>query len=214
MAIGDPYATLDELKTYLFKGQESKADAYDDDLTDALMSASQEIEKFCNRQFNQSTDLTSRVFIPFSLKKTYVDDFWTTEGMTLETDVGGTGDFTQEWDIDADVEIYPLNGVMDGVPGWPYSELWACRGLYFPLYMPNPYRRKAVVRVTAQWGWQSVPAPVHQACLIMAASTWKLRDAPFGVAGFSGMGGAVKVRDNPMAMNKLHKYVINPVQVG
>lgn len=215
MAIGDPYATVDELTSYLFKQQESKATVlYADDLASALASASQDLEQFCGRQFNQQITPTARVYEPESLKRAFVDDFYTTSGLIIETDTGGTGNFDQLWDPSLDVELFPTNGVVSGVPGWPFNELRACRGLYFPKYAPNPYRRKAIVRVTASWGWEVVPAPVHQACLIMAAETWKLRDAPFGVAGFTQFGGAVRVRQNPMAASKLQKYALDGVQVG
>jgi hypothetical protein len=214
MAIGDPYATVDDLKSYLFKQQEVKAALYDSDLISALNSASQDIEEFCGRQFNRQDTPSTRIYVPKSLKRCFVDDFFTTTGMVLNTDPGGTGTFSQPWDVTTEVEMFPLNNTVAGVPNWPFNELHACRGLYFPKYAPNPYRRIAVVQLTASWGWAAVPAPVHQACLIMAAETWKLRDAPFGVAGFTQFGGAVKVRDNPMACRKLQKYVLNAAQVG
>lgn len=215
MAIGDPYATVDDLTSYLFKQQEAKAgQLYSAELANALASASQDIEEFCGRQFNKQDTPTTRTYEPFSLKKSYVDDFYTTTGLVIETDPGGTGDFTQLWDSSLDVELFPANGVVAGVPGWPFNELRACRGLWFPKYAPNPYRRKQVLRVTASWGWATVPAPVRQACLIIAAETWKVRDAPLGVAGFTQFGGATKVRNNPMAFAKLQRYVLDGVQFG
>lgn len=214
MPIGDPYATGDDLKSYLFKQQEAKAAIlYPTELDDCVRAASQQIEQYCNRQFNKETTATARVFEPATWKRTYVDDFWTTADLVVKTDSGGVGSFDVTWDS-SDFELSPFNGVVGGVPGWPYSELRACRGLYFPRYARQPYRRRAVVQVTAQWGWTAVPGPVKQACLIMAAETWKLRNAPFGVAGFTQFGGVVKVRDNPMAFSKLCPYVLDSVNVG
>ena len=213
MAIGDPYATVGDLTSYIFKQQETKAATlYTSDLTSALNSASQEIERHCNRQFNLATTVSARIYEPKMWRHVEVDDFATTTGLIVQTDPGGTGNFSVTWDP-LDYELYPYNGVVAGVPGWPYSEIRAVRGLFFPKYA-YPYRRRAVLQVTAQWGWLNVPAPVKQACLIMAAETWKLRDAPFGVAGFTQFGGAVKVRDNPMAASKLAPYVLDSVQVG
>jgi hypothetical protein len=48
---------------------------------------------------------------------------------------------------------------------------------------------------------------VHEACLIVASETVKLRDAPFGVAGY-GDYGAIRVRNNPMAMGMLAPYIL------
>lgn len=211
MAIGDPYVTLSEAKDYLSipDGKTSLNAA----LTSAIDSCSREIEQYCSRQFNQDTVATTRVYEPFTLKQTDVDDFWTLDGMIVKTDPGGIGDFSVTWDP-ADFEVRPYNGVVAGVPGWPFNELRACRGLYFPKYAPNPYRRRAVVQVTAQWGWPAVPPPVKQACLMMMATTFEVKGAPLGVAGMSNFGAPIRVRDNPMAKAKLAPYVYQPAMVG
>lgn len=212
MAMGDPYVTLVELKSYM--GQAGST-ANDDELTDALQSASSEINRHCNRQFNQASTATARLFKPDSMRATKVDDFWTTAQLVVETDTSGTGNFSQLWTA-SDYELLPVNGIVDGEPGWPYSKLRSCGGFWFPTYSGVPFRREYVVRVTAQWGWEAVPAPVKQACKILAQETWKLKDAPFGVAGVSGMQGGyvMRVRDNPLVSRKLAKYVRNPVLVG
>lgn len=206
MAIGDPYATLAELKDYL---KLTGTTEFDDRLTDALLSASREVERYCNRQFNQVTSATSRVYRPGSLSKVMSDDFYSTTGFALETDPGGDGTFGVLW-TDADYELSPDNGIVDGQPGWPYWKIEAVRGLYFPI---NNYGKRSTVRVTAKWGWAAVPAPVKQATLIMAAETYSLKGAPLGVAGF-GDFGPIRVRDNKMASAKLMRYRRNAVLVG
>lgn len=210
MSLGDPYALLVDLKNYLTIPVDKVA--YDLALTDALNSASREIENHCNRQFNKDASAAQRVFIPTDLRHARVDDFWTTSGLIVETDPGGTGNFTETWDS-SDYELYPANGVVDGHIGWPYNSLKACAGLYFPRYVDIPFRREQVLRVTAQWGWASVPAPVRQACLILAAQTFKLADAPFGVAGSSEYG-VVRVRDLPQVCSKLRAYVRDSMLVA
>lgn len=203
MAIGDSYATLTQLKSYL-----KITDADDDsELTDALASASKGITKFCGRQFNKETSATARTYRPTHAGLAMVDDFHTTTGLVIAT-ADDDGVFDTTW-TSADYELEPFNGVRDGEPGWPY---WKIRvvdssALSFPL------ASRATLQVTAQWGWAAVPAPVKQACLILAAETFKLKDAPFGVAGF-GDFGAVRVRDNPMAKAKLIPYRRNAVLVA
>jgi hypothetical protein len=205
--IGDPYATSDELKDYL-KLTDSGS-TYDARLTDAVNTASREIERLCNRQFNKDTSATARVYVPKDWRHVNVDDFWTTSGFILETDSTGDGVFENTWSP-SDYEIGPLNGIVDGQPGWPY---WRILSVWNKILPVNCLGRRATVQVTAQWGWPSVPAPVHQACLIMAAETYELKSAPLGVAGF-GDFGVVRVRTNPIAMNKLRPYRKNPVLVG
>lgn len=203
MAIGDPYATLTELKSYL-----KITDASDDsELTDALTSASKGITKFCKRQFNKETSATARTYRPTRPGLAMVADFHTITGLVIAT-ADSDGVFDTTW-TSADYELEPLNGIRDGESGWPF---WKIRvadssALSFPLHS------RATLQVTAQWGWATVPAPVKQACLILAAETFKLKDAPFGVAGF-GDFGAVRVRDNPMAKAKLIPYRRNAVLVA
>lgn len=201
MALGDRYATLADLKGYL-----AVNDSVDDTvLEDALDSVSREIEDHCGRQFNQTTTATPRRYRAEHGCLMQVDDLHTTTDLVVETDGDGDGVFETTWS-DTDFELEPLDGVVGGVPGWPFWTLRAVASRTFP-------SGRAAVRVTAQWGWAAVPEPVRQACLILAAETAKLKDAPFGVAGF-GDYGAVRVKNNPMAAQKLQPYVRYPVLVG
>lgn len=205
MALGDPYATLAEIKDYL----SITATSFDDELADALASASEEIERSTNRQFNKTTTATARVFVPDQYGCVRADDFHTSTGFVLKTDESGDGTFETTW-TSADYELFPLNGVVNGQTGWPFNKIYATDNRWFPI---NVTGRRGTVEVTAQWGWASVPAPVKQACLILAAETFQLKDAPLGVAGM-GEFGVVRVRDNKMADKKLRKYTRSVVLVG
>lgn len=202
MAIGENYATLAELKSYL-KITDSAEDA---ELDQALSSASRGIDKYCDRSFGKDTSATARVYYSDSAYLVRVDDFHTTAGLVVKTDAGDDGTYETTW-ASTDYQLEPLNGMVDGETGWPFSRIRAVVG-NFP-----PCPRRPAVQVTAQWGWTAVPAPVKQACLIVAAETFKLATAPFGVAGF-GDFGAVRVRDNPMAVRKLDPYRRAMVRVG
>lgn len=208
MAIGDTYVDLAELKSYL--QIDASKTSLDDALTSALESASSEIERHCNRQFNKATAATPRVYAPTALRAVEVDDFWTTTDLVVEMDTGGDGSFSTVVPS-TDYELYPYSGVVDGQPGWPYYKLRLVGGTRFPTLYNG---RRGTVRVTAQWGWDTVPAPVQQACLIIAAETFQLKDAPFGVAGMDQFGSVFRVRDNRMAAAKLARYVRNRVMVG
>jgi hypothetical protein len=206
MALGDPYVELARLKDYLkFKPDN---EAQDDNLMDAINAASGEIEKHCNRQFNKADEATARVYEPDDEYTVAVDDFWSTDGLKVEVDSNGDGTFVYEVPS-SDYEVYPRNGVVDGQPGWPYYEIQFVNSV-LPIYS----RRRGVVRVTAKWGWTAVPEAVRQACVIIAAETFQLKDAPFGTAGMDQFGNIYHVRDNRIAAGKLARYCRNRIPAG
>lgn len=204
MALGDPYATLVQLKVYLG----NISDTVDDQvLTDALNAVSRSIERHCGRQFNDAGSASARLFTIGDPCVVTIDDFSTTTGLVIATDDSNSGTYSTTWSA-TDYQLEPLNGIVNGESGWPYYRIRVVLGRYFPTAV-----RRAALQVTARWGWTAVPAPVKQACLLLASETAKLRDAPFGVAGF-GQFGAVRVRDNPKAASLLAPYRRYPVLVG
>lgn len=215
-ALGDSYVTLEDVKGYLKIPLTSTS--LDEALTEAIASASQEVERTCNRQFNKADAATPRVYVGGWTQRRQplyfgiawhghlqVDDFYDSTGVIVElSDDGGATWRTLD---SSEYEFHPLNGIVDGQPGWPYSSI----EFFQPTYFVWHARRR--VRVTAKWGWASVPAPVSQACRIMAAETFMMKDAPFGVAGMDQFG-VVRVRDNRIAISKLMRYTRNLIQVG
>lgn len=196
MAVGDPYAELASLKSWFKIGDT----ADDSELQIAVDSASRGIEDHCHRQFNDAGSATARVYQPESKCWVVVDDFSTTTGLIVKTDEDDDGVYETTWSA-SEFEVRPVNGVVNGRPGYPYWEVRTLGSRYFPTTVQRP-----AVQVTARWGWAAVPKPVEQACLILAAEGFKLKDAPFGVAGFSEFG-AVRVRDNPVVARMLAEYV-------
>jgi hypothetical protein len=206
VALGDPYVDLARMKDYLkFKPEKIEQD---ENIQEAILSASGEIEKHCNRQFNRTDTATARVFAPCSRTIVAVDDFWSTAGLVVEIDTIGDGTYSTVVPS-SDYELYPPNGVVDGQLGWPYYEIHLTND-YFPLH----HRRKNVVRVTAKWGWQEVPEAVRQATVIIAHETFQLKDAPFGTAGMDQFGNIYHVRDNRIAAGKLARYCRRRIPVG
>ncbi|ASU81507.1 phage gp6-like head-tail connector protein [Nocardiopsis gilva YIM 90087] len=203
MALGDAYATLASLKSYM--GVTTASD--DTELQDALDSVSREIERHCNRQFNKTTTAYARVFIPDMCGWAAVDDLHTTTDLVVETDANADGTYGTTWAA-ADYQLEPLNGIVDGQTGWPFYKIRSIKAKRFPVT-----GQEATLRVTAQWGWDAVPEPVRQACLILASETYNLRQAPFGVAGSDDFG-VIRVRDNKMAAAKLARYCRYRILVG
>lgn len=199
MAIGDPYVSLAELKVLIDK---QGADQ-DQRITDALLGASRGIDKHCGRQFNKAGSVSPRIYRPEGTRLVKVDDLHTTTGLIVATDDDDDGVYETTWSS-SDYQLEPLNGVVDGEPGWPWYTIRAVGGARFPCSAS----RRATVRITADWGWASVPEPVKAACRIVAIEAYKLPEAPFGIAGFGDF--AMRVRDNPMARTKLAPYQRHP----
>lgn len=202
MALGDDYITAADLRTRLgvTVGTEDAI------LEAAATAASRAVETHCRRQFNLAATATPRRYRPDTGTLLTVDDIATTTGLLVEVDNDGDGEFETTWTA-ADYELEPLDGVVDGVEGWPF---WTLRAVGSRRW---PCSDRATVRVTAQWGWQAVPAPVVEATKIVASELYKLKDAPLGVAGF-GDFGVVRVRENPMAATKLAPYVRDAILVA
>jgi hypothetical protein len=211
MAIGDPYVTLAEIKDYLkIKDAEVR---YDDLLTNAIYSASRQVELLCSRQFNKTTTATARTYIPTHPTWSDVDDFHTITGLVVKTDETGNGMFDTTW-ASSDYELYPFGGVIDGLPDWPFSEIRAVASRRFPCRRYVTYGRRARLEVTAQWGWSVVPDPVRMATFAIAAEQFQMKDAPLGVAGSDQFGNVIRVRDMKINRDRLGPYVKNRVEVG
>lgn len=178
MALGDPYVTAEELEAEL-----RITDADETAHTDlAVQAASSWITAYCERDFNRAATATPRTFVHRGGDSVWVDDFHTESGLIVATDDTADGTFTTAW-ATSDFELLPLNGIMSGQSGWPYTRLRAVGSMAFPYH-----QERALVRVTAQWGWPAVPASVKKATLIQAARLYKRRDSADGVLGGSDFG--------------------------
>lgn len=204
MALGASYATLSELKARL--GIDSGITTDDAALTNALATVSRNIEQMTGRQFNDADTVSARVYRPVTYCRVAVDDFHTDTGLIVQTDDGDDGTFETTWAA-ADFELEPVNGVVDGQPGWPYRSIRAVEGRQWIM------GRRATVKITARWGWSAVPAAVKEATLIAAEETFKLKDSPYGVAGF-GEFGVVRIRESAKVATLLAPYRRSPVLVA
>jgi len=197
VAIGGPYATLAELKAWLGI-PDSKTDK-DAELTRRLTSASDDINRWTNRQFGQLTTLTERTFRP-GPSGVDVHDFWDLTGLVITPYLGTTAG--TNWDV-TQLQFEPLDGIVDMVPGWPYNRI--CLSVDSHPLWANLFYSASTLKITAKWGWAAVPSNINTACLLLASQDNKSKDTPFGVAGFGDY--AVRIRSNPLAQEKLDPYV-------
>jgi hypothetical protein len=184
----------------------------DSELHAACFAVSRWIEKYTERVFYQTLS-TVRTFVPRDLYCVRLPEFCDLVSVTsLKTDTAGDGSFALTWNA-ADYQLLPYN-TFAAPEQQPYTEIRAVGGKTFPaLYTYGVPRRRDVVQITGIWGWPKVPYGVRQAALILAADTFKLKDAPFGIEGGPDFG-ATTVGENRRAMKFLDPYRRNAVLVA
>lgn len=176
MAVVNGYCTVAELRTWM---GDSGTVIGSDALEFSINSASRSIDKFCARRFWQDSTLVARDYQVRDADIVWISDIGDTTGMTVMTDDLGDGSFSTLWDS-ADYELSPYPE--DEVAPHAYFRVHSL-GNSFPV---NDFRR--TMRVTARFGWASVPDQVKQACLMKANILVLRKDSPYGVAGFSEYG--------------------------
>ena len=180
MAITNGYATLSEIKTSL-----RITDSIDDtQLELAVESASRLIDGYAQRYFYSSGTAT-RVFASENTYQVTLDDLLTVTTVKLSSLDNGTFDTTL---TSTDYQLYPLNNVVDGLTGWPYTELVLAGNYLSANYGFTTGSGRANVEIVGTWGWSAVPIAIKQATIIQAARIFKRADSPLGVAGFGDMG--------------------------
>lgn len=201
-AVQKLYATVEQIKSRF-----RISDTVDDfEIRLACEAASQSINDWCNRRFWAASE--TRTFEPSNWYCVEIDDLVSLT--TLKTDSNADGTYDTTWSA-SDYQLLPVNPSADGETV-PYDEIRAVGSQTFPLqYGPN--LRTNSVQVVGVFGWPAVPAPVTEAALILTSELVKLRDAPFGVAGF-GDYGAVRIRENPRVRMLLRPYVRDVVLIA
>lgn len=168
---GRDYATVDEFKAMRTLQGKDYADA---EIRRAITTASRVVDLLTGRRFYPDPDANQiRYYTATASDHLDIDDL--VELTQLATDPRGTGAWDRVWTKDTDFYLGPLNAEADGKP---YEEIRAahrCRWL-LPTWLTRG------VRVTAQFGWASVPAGATTATLIVAGRyVLRMRQAPFGI---------------------------------
>jgi len=166
----------------------------DDALAAAVMSACRALDVWCGQFFYKLETATARTFRPLEAVQVFIDPFWTTTGLVIETDGDDDGSFAREW-TSSDYELHRFGGSMADMLGAPFDEITAVGDLTFPTLG----RRRATVRVTAQWGWVAVPQNVTEAAKILTLDLFKRKDAAFGIATGTVDFGGLRIGRDVMA---------------
>jgi hypothetical protein len=173
MAITQGYASLTDVKNAL-----RITDAIDDGLLEtAIESASRMIDSYTARTFSNAGTAV-RNFAATDDLNCIIDDAITVITVQSTDEIGGT--YTT-W-AETDYQLEPVNSRSDGL-FMPYTGLRAVNDYAFPVV-----DQRALVRVTAVWGWPAIPTAIKQATIIQASRLFKRLDSPLGVLGMGDMG--------------------------
>jgi hypothetical protein len=157
------YASVEQLKARLG----DMPDGYDDGvLHQALDAASRAIDNLTRRRFYAET--ATRYLTAMGYETVLVPDLLDLTSVATDDDTDGTYETT--WDAD----------VFDLQPDQPpYQQL-----VIVPWHTSWFSLRRRSIAVTGSWGYSAdTPAPITEACLLMAVRLFQRKNAPYGVVG-------------------------------
>jgi len=185
MAWAPDYVTLDEAREY--RGISDVAD--DAQLSIAITAASRAIDRTANRQFGLVASVEDRFYTAVWHRRrgvflVEIDDLMTETGFVLAYDSDedlsfGTTAVSGDW------RLLPTNAAAKGEP-WTQIEI-----RHDASAQPPP--TEGAVKVTARWGWTTVPTDIEQACLIQVGRLFERRQSPFGIAGSPEAGSELRL---------------------
>lgn len=170
MALSDPYATVAQ-----YVAEVTKSDSSDNARIAAhLLAMSRVLDSELGRCFNKDDTAVARYFNAEErgydyercgyLRSLEVDDIADGEDLVIAIDTGRDGTYATTLEA-SDYQLRPRNALVQAEPR-PYTEIFlpgytgATRGAWLP---------GEDLRITAKWGWPSVPQAIVTACIQLTA---------------------------------------------
>jgi hypothetical protein len=183
--LSNAYIELEELKSSTELTSTSFADQ---DLQNAIVAASRAVDFYTGRRFWPDLVDQTRYFTGNGTDRVDIDDLITLT--SLSTDPSDDGTYEYVWTTGIDYVLEPRNALLDG---YPYTSIRRLLGGNYPWPSYNDS-----VKVVGKFGWSAPPEAVKVATTMLAARYVKrMREAPFGVAGFDATGATVVVSQRP-----------------
>lgn len=177
MTITNGYTTLLALKKDM--GFNADDFTWDDQLETAITLTSRAIDNYCHRRFWTTTSDETRYYTPVHYDVLLLpDDLLSVT--TLATDPDDDRDYDYTWAA-TDYDLCPYNAAVQ-VPPQPY--LWIAVTPDGDYSFPAGHSKS--VKIVGKFGFcanTAVPPIVEWCCRREAQRRFKLKDAPFGVAG-------------------------------
>ena len=177
------YATESDLASFLRIDDSAEAA----EMGMMLESASRLIDSVCGWSFDtEASSASARVFAANNPALLDVDPIGSATGLVVKHDSNGDGTFDITW-ASTDYQTEPLNQRRAGLSTFPFVVLRAIDNWTWPV------DKQARVQVTAQWGWaDGAPAPVRDACILIAKDLHSERNTLSGVAFGDGVVAYMK----------------------
>jgi hypothetical protein len=198
--VANEYGTLAALKEKL--GVEAADTSRDTLLNSALASASRSIDKTTGRRFWLDPAPVARIYNPRGRvvcgvdgETLLVNDIGSITGLVVET-----GPAAGPWTAVTGYETTPDNALADGkaIEGLlRANSIWSWQ-------LGSTTR----VRVTARFGWPTVPDPITEAALIQASRLYKRKDSPEGIIGSAEWGVRNLSRRDPDVWALIEPYIL------
>lgn len=201
MAVTNGYCTVPQLRGHLKDDGARMDDAL---LERAINAASRSVDRFCGRRFWRDASVVVKTYAPTHSGILSVDDISTRTGLIVK--VGSDGLTFPTTLTSSEYILEPRNAdVFAGGDTADAYAFWRLRrvGGNWTIYSDRP-----TVQVTARFGWSAIPAEVEEAAILKAASLFKRKDAPFGVAGFNDFGPVRITRADPDVLDLLEPFQV------
>lgn len=148
----------------------------------AIDAAEEAINDHCGRVFAVAgSTATARLYVPRLSDVLGIHDCTTVTAVT-QSSVAVSSSLYQ---------LEPVNGLTAAGDSVPYTSIRLLDSNW------SPDGAKAVVSVTATWGWSALPDRYYEAVKIMTADILEQREIRNGVLGFTEYAG-IRVKANPM----------------
>lgn len=181
MAWAPDYITVQELAGYV----RIPDNVDDSQLALAISAASRSVDRHCDRQFGLVAAPEVRFYTPsYDHNKCRwtisIDDLMTETGLVVHFDKEDDETYSEE------IMAYVLRPRNAAPEGRPWTEMVFGKDVRL-----NDHNES--VKVTAQFGWTTVPDAIKQATMLQANRIFTRRGAPFGVAGSNDMGSELRL---------------------
>lgn len=174
MAYREPYAPVAELRNRM-----DIEDGIDDAKIEQILEAiSQAIDHATNRRFSTTASDETRYYTA-EMSDLFLCPDDIVSVTNLYTDADGDRTYEDTWAA-TDYDLMPYNASLNNEP-YTYIETTPQGDYSFPSM------RKGV-KIVGKFGWSSPPAPIREACLLLAEKLFKRKDLPFGIAGTTDLG--------------------------
>lgn len=188
MATDGRYVTVDRFKKWT-----RDTTLTDDNLiSDSILAAQQTVDTDLGRRFEEASgEPAARVYAAergdTSLS---IHDCVSISSITED----GTTVPTTDWQAE------PLNNLSAAGQTVPFTRVERLTGSW------HARNGKATISVTADWGWEEIPADIVVLCMIVAQTMAQHRDMRLGLAAITADGLGVSARDVRMVRDAQSRY--------